>query len=115
MNIRCSLFALACALPSLVSAQAAVAPTATTPMSVAGSVTLPPNTMVEVTPVVEITSKKMKEGDKVAFQVVKDVVHNGAVVIPRGAPLQSTISRNGAGSNCERLHSRADLQLSCFR
>ena len=61
-------------------------------------VALPPNTMIVVTPVVEITSKKMKEGDKVAFQVASDVLHNGVVIISRGAPLQSTITwRTGKG------------------
>jgi len=59
---------------------------------------LPNNTMIVVTPVNEITSKKMKEGDKVAFQVVSDVVENGQVIIPRGSPVAGTISwRTGKG------------------
>lgn len=60
--------------------------------------TLPNNTMIVVTPVNEITSKKMKEGDKVAFQVASDVVENGQVIIPRGSPVVGTISwRTGKG------------------
>lgn len=54
--------------------------------------------MVVVTPVEEITSINMKEGDVVAFQVVNDVVQDGAVLIQRGAPVKGTITwRTGKG------------------
>ncbi|MCC4232665.1 hypothetical protein LL253_08170 [Sphingobium soli] len=64
----------------------------------ASAATLPANTMIVVTPVQEVTSKKMKEGDAVAFQVVNDVVENGAVIIPRGTPVKGTVTwRTGKG------------------
>ena len=70
-------------------------------LSVVGSAsaeTLPANTMIGVTPVSEITSIKMKEGDAAAFQVVNDVVEKGAVIIPRGTPVKGTITwRTGKG------------------
>jgi hypothetical protein len=59
---------------------------------------LPANTMVVVTPAEEITSIKMKEGTQRTFLVVEDVVYNGAIVIPRGSPVQSTVTyRTGKG------------------
>ena len=83
------------------AAQTPVAPlvSAQPPMSVAPrtapsatSTTLPVETMIAVTPVQDITSKKMKEGDVVALQVANDITHNGVVVIPRGAPVKGTIT-----------------------
>lgn len=59
---------------------------------------LPANTMIVVTPAEEITSIKMKEGTQRTFLVVEDVVYNGAIVIPRGSPVQSTVTyRTGKG------------------
>lgn len=49
-------------------------------------------TIVVVTPSQEITSKHVKEGDKVMFQVVNDVVEQNVVVIPRGATVQATVT-----------------------
>ncbi len=46
---------------------------------------VPSGTLVQVTPMQEITSKKVEVGDKFNFQVVADVVEKGVVVIPRGA------------------------------
>ncbi|GLJ00006.1 hypothetical protein [Sphingobium sp. BS19] len=64
----------------------------------ANAETLPANTMIVVTPVSEITSIKMKEGDAAAFQVVNDVVEKGTVIIPRGTPVKGTITwRTGKG------------------
>ncbi|WP_336958723.1 hypothetical protein [Sphingobium aquiterrae] len=60
--------------------------------------TLPANTLVVVTPTAEITSKVVREGDAVAFQVVNDVVENGAVIVPRGTPVKGTVTwRTGKG------------------
>lgn len=53
--------------------------------------TMPANTMVVVTPLEEITSKRVEKGQKVAFSVVNDVVEGGAVVIPRGTPVEGEI------------------------
>ena len=59
---------------------------------------LPANTQVMVAPVEDITSKKMSEGDEKNFQIVNDVVENGVVVIPRGAPVKGKITwRTGRG------------------
>ena len=59
---------------------------------------LPLNTLVLVTPANEITSKKMKEGTKRKFLVVEDVVYDGYVVIPRGSPVEATVTwRTGKG------------------
>jgi hypothetical protein len=56
------------------------------------------DTMLSVTPVDEITSIKMKEGDTYMLQVATDVAQNGVVVIPRGAPVKGTITwRTGKG------------------
>lgn len=49
------------------------------------TVTLPINTLVEVTPAAEITSKEMKERTIRPFLVARDVVENDRVVIQRGS------------------------------
>ena len=46
---------------------------------------LPAGTIINVTPLQEISSKHVHVGDKFEFQVVNDVVENGLVVIPRGS------------------------------
>ncbi len=56
-------------------------------------VTLPVNTLVEVTPAEEITSKDMKEGTTRAFFVARDVVEQGVVVIRRGASVTAEVTR----------------------
>jgi hypothetical protein len=59
---------------------------------------LPANTMIPVTPVQEITTIKMKEGDTYTLQTASDVTEKGVVVIPRGAPVNCTITwRTGKG------------------
>jgi hypothetical protein len=68
------------------------------PMLGLGSSALPADTVLQVTPVEEITSKKMKEGDVKMLQVAADAVQNGVVVIPRGAPVKATVTwRTGKG------------------
>ena len=72
-----------------------VAPARTAP---AGQIVLPADTIVQVTPTAEITSKKMKEGDQAAFRTVNDVSQSGVVVIPRGSPVMGKIIwRTGKG------------------
>jgi hypothetical protein len=51
----------------------------------ASAQTVPSGTLVQVTPMQEISSKKVEVGDKFNFQVVADVVENGAIAIPRGS------------------------------
>lgn len=64
----------------------------------ATSVTLPVNTLVEVTPAEEITSKKMKEGTTRQFLTVNDIAYDGTVVIPRGSLVTSEVTwRTGKG------------------
>lgn len=53
---------------------------------------LPSDTIINVTPSTELTSKKMKEGDEVLFQVASDVTEGGEVVLRRGAPVHGKIT-----------------------
>jgi hypothetical protein len=59
---------------------------------------LPADTQLTVTPIAEISSKQMKEGDIKMLQVATEVSEKGVVVIPRGAPVKSTVTwRTGKG------------------
>lgn len=83
--------ALALALcASCVSGAAFAQGTAPTASPVARVV--PPSTVLTVTPVAEITSKRIEEGDKIQFNVVADVVEGGVIAIPRGTVVQGTIT-----------------------
>ncbi|MBF7010421.1 hypothetical protein QUC32_12120 [Novosphingobium resinovorum] len=53
---------------------------------------MPASTMVNVTPLEEISSKHIEVGQTFRFATVGDVVENGAVVIPRGSPVTGMIS-----------------------
>lgn len=69
-----------------------------TPSQPRAKVVLPINTLVEVTPAEEITSKHMKEGTMRPFLVARDVVEQGTVVIPRGSPVRAEVTwRTGRG------------------
>jgi hypothetical protein len=46
---------------------------------------LPAGTLVSLSPLQEISSKHMREGQRFDFMVVEDVAENGVVVIPRGS------------------------------
>jgi hypothetical protein len=72
--------------PMGLGVQAAIAQTA--PMAKA----LPANTLIQVTPEAEISSKKVNLGDKVGFAVVNDVTEGGQVVIPRGSHVEGSIT-----------------------
>lgn len=54
--------------------------------------TLPAGTIVAVTPLAEITSKRVEVGQTYQFRVVNDVVENGLVVIPRGSTATGAIT-----------------------
>lgn len=71
---------------------AAVAIAVTVAVPAYAATTLPMDTTVTVSPVSDITSKKMKVGDDETFQVVNDVSQDGIVVIPRGALVKGTIT-----------------------
>ncbi len=82
-----------------VDAPASVAAEKVSPASlVKATVVLPADTIIQVTPVDEITSKGMKEGTVRTLQVASDVIQDGTVVIPRGAPIKATVAwRTGKG------------------
>ena len=71
------------AVPSAAPAASATAPTARV---------VPPSTVLTVTPLAEITSKRIEEGDKFQFSVVADIVEGGVIAIPRGSMVQGTIT-----------------------
>lgn len=78
------------------SAQSGTEPAAVRPAP--RTVTLPINTLVQVTPANEITSKEMKEGTTREFLVVNDVEYQGLVLIPRGSPVEALVTwRTGKG------------------
>jgi hypothetical protein len=53
---------------------------------------LPAGTIVTLTPLEELSSKHMKEGQRFQFLVVSDVAENGVVVIPRGSPAVAVVT-----------------------
>lgn len=95
MKLFVALGAAVAAAASPALAQDASAPAA---MSAPQTITLPINTLVQVTPANEITSKEMKEGTKREFLVVNDVEYKGVVLIPRGSPVEALVTwRTGKG------------------
>ena len=50
-------------------------------------------TLVSLTPIEELSSKHLKEGERYPFLVVTDVTENGVVVIPRGSTAMGVISK----------------------
>lgn len=60
---------------------------------------LPSYTEVILTPDVEASSKKLREGDEVLMHTVFDVMHNGVIVIPKGTPGRGSVTwRTGKGA-----------------
>lgn len=53
---------------------------------------MPENTLVQLTPRQEISSKHIEEGQQVVFVTVGDVIEGGTVVIPRGSPVTATVT-----------------------
>lgn len=53
---------------------------------------LPAGTIVSLTPLEQLTSKHMREGERHQFIVVNDVMDNGVVVIPRGSPATAVVT-----------------------
>ena len=54
---------------------------------------LPAGTLVSLTPLEELSSKHIREGERYQFIVVNDVVDNGGVVIPRGSNAIGVITK----------------------
>lgn len=102
INLLASFCLLAAAYPLLAqsSSQEASSPPANillpsetpTPTSEPASRVMPAGTIVAVTPLQEITSKRVEVGQTYNFQVVNDVVEGGVVVIPRGATATGLVS-----------------------
>jgi len=86
------LIAAALSFSTMASAQQAMEASAPAPQTTPVSRVIPPSTILIVTPVAEITSKQIEEGDKIQFNVVSDVVEGGVVAIPRGTLVQGTIT-----------------------
>jgi len=74
--------------------QAAPTPAQAVPAQQAGHTghILPAGTMVSLTPLEELSSKRISEGQRFQFLVVADVVDNGVVVIPRGSPATAIVT-----------------------
>lgn len=53
---------------------------------------LPAGSLLSVTPLQEISSKRVEVGEKYKFQVVTDTIENGMVVIPRGSLVTGAVS-----------------------
>lgn len=53
---------------------------------------LPAGTLVRLSPLQEISSKHMREGQRFPFVVVEDVVENGVAVIPRGSSATGVVT-----------------------
>ena len=53
---------------------------------------LPAGTIVSLTPLEELSSKRIKEGERFQFIVVNDITDNGVVVIPRGSNATGVIT-----------------------
>lgn len=104
------------ALAANVQAQEAAAPAAESPVVEAAAeveaapavvqaaapvstLLLPSYSEVILTPDVEASSKKLREGDTVLMHSLFDVMHNGVVVIPKGTPARATVTwRTGKGA-----------------
>jgi hypothetical protein len=86
-NVVLGLLAISFAMPGF--AQEAATPAVPAPavanVPEVATIVLPADTIIHVTPVEEITSKKMKEGETRSLQVASDVVQDGKVIIPRGS------------------------------
>ena len=62
------------------------------------TMTLPKDTLIRVSPVAEITSKKMKEGTTREFRVAEEVRRDGVTIIPLNTPVIGTVTwRTGKG------------------
>jgi len=62
------------------------------PLTRVASRYLAAGTIVSLTPLEELSSKRIKEGERFQFIVVNDVSDNGVVVIPRGSTATGVIT-----------------------
>lgn len=85
------------------SAPVAVVPAAVAPVvaiaATAPALVLPAATEIILTPDAEANSKKLREGHSVPMHTMFDVMHNGAIVIPKGTRGMGTVTwRTGKGA-----------------
>ncbi len=65
---------------------------------VAKTISLPKDTLIRVSPISEVTSKRMKEGQTREFRVAEEVRRDGVTVVPINAPVVATVTwRTGKG------------------
>ena len=69
-----------------------VAPVAAQPAQAQPTRFLPAGTLVSLSPLQEISSKHMREGQRFDFMVVEDVAEGGVVVIPRGSKATGVVT-----------------------
>lgn len=82
---------LVCGLLAAASTPAFAQDLAATPPATAAHV-MPANTLLTVTPVEEISSKKIDVGSKVRFVTIGDITENGLVVVPRGSSVTGEVT-----------------------
>jgi hypothetical protein len=86
------------AAPVVVQATPAIPVVVERPQQVVDGTMLPSNTDIWLSADGEVTSKKMKVGDSMAFKVSRDVMLGQYVVIPRGTPASGRVTyRTGKG------------------
>ncbi|MEO9462245.1 MAG: hypothetical protein ABJ242_05870 [Marinomonas sp.] len=68
------------------------------PMESKKQVTLQKDTLLKVSPIAEVTSKKMKEGETREFRVAEEISRDGITIVPLNAPVVATVTwRTGKG------------------
>ena len=75
-------------------------------------VTVPGNTLVKVALVDEITTKNVKKGDRVRFQVADDVIVDGRLIFAKGEPGVATVEKVQQARNFGRS---AKLELTDYQ
>lgn len=62
------------------------------------AITLPKDTLIRVSPIEEVTSKRMKEGQTREFRVAEEIRRDGVTIVPLNAPVVATVTwRTGKG------------------
>ena len=103
--------AAAPAAPQAEAQSAAVVATASPVMPASGQTVLPANTEILVTLNSEVSSKRMKVGQKFDVSVSRDVMIGNYVVIPRGTPGVGEITyRTGKGAFGKSAKMEIDLR-----
>lgn len=56
-------------------------------------VNVPANTLVKISLITPVSSKNIKKGDIIQYQVAEDVVQNGMLIFAKGAPGEGTVTK----------------------